>query len=62
MSNFDWKDRFEDALLRFQELKSMTKEVPASEWTPEYRKLAEAIHTMGRDIFYIGVVHGSSEL
>jgi len=50
-----WKKRFDEAGERFLYLKSLTKDIPACEWTPEYRRLAEAIHTMGRDVFYIGV-------
>jgi hypothetical protein len=42
------------AEMAFQKLKTMTKQVPADSWTPEYRELANAIHTLGRDVFYIG--------
>lgn len=49
----DWRKRFEDALAAFRKLKSLTKAVPASQWTPEYRELAEAIHTAGREHFYV---------
>lgn len=49
----DWKERFEQAATAFHELKALTKKVPASEWTPEYRELANLIHTLGRDVFYV---------
>ena len=49
----DWKQRFEQAARAFHELKGLTKKVPASEWTPEYRELAELIHTLGREVFYV---------
>ena len=39
-----------------QRLKSMTKAVSAANWTPEYRELADAIHMIGRDLYYIGRV------
>ena len=50
----DWKTRYEDAADAFHMLKSMTKKVRADSWTPEYRELAEQIHTLGRDFFYVG--------
>jgi hypothetical protein len=34
-------------------LKALTKKVPATEWTPEYGELAELIHTLGREVFYV---------
>lgn len=49
----DWKERFEQAAMAFHELKALTKKVPASEWTPEYRELANLIHMLGRDVFYV---------
>jgi hypothetical protein len=49
----DWKQRFEQAAWAFHELKGLTKKVSASEWTPEYRELAELIHTLGREVFYV---------
>lgn len=49
----NWKERFEQAAQAFHELKAMTKTVPATQWTPEYRQLAELIHTLGRDVFYV---------
>jgi hypothetical protein len=49
----DWKQRFEQAAWAFHELKGLTKKVPASEWTPAYRELAELIHTLGREVFYV---------
>jgi hypothetical protein len=47
----DWKARFEQAVMAFYELKGLTKKIPASEWTPEYRELANLIHTLGREVF-----------
>jgi hypothetical protein len=49
----DWKQRFEQTARAFHELKGLTKKVPASEWTPEYRELADLIHTLGREVFYV---------
>lgn len=49
----DWKERFEQAAMAFHELKALTKKVPASEWTPEYRELANLIHMLGRDVSYV---------
>ena len=49
----DWKERFEQAERAFHQLKGLTKKIPASEWTPEYRELANLIHTLGREVFYV---------
>lgn len=49
----NWEARYKAAELFFQKLKSITKRVPASTWTPEYKELAEAIHSAGRDAFYV---------
>jgi hypothetical protein len=35
------------------DLKALTRRVPASEWTPEYRELANPIHTFGREAFFV---------
>lgn len=51
-----WALRFIKAMEAFQELKSMTKSVPAGLWTPEYRALADKIHGMGRDYFHVGLI------
>jgi hypothetical protein len=48
-----WENRFEEAREAFGKLKSLTKRHPAFEWTPEYRELADAIHSLGRDVFYV---------
>lgn len=53
MSKSNWEERFREADMAFQKLKSMTKKVPASTWTPEYGELAELIHSTGRDVFYL---------
>jgi hypothetical protein len=44
---------WEDAEEAFMKLKSITKRVPAGSWTPEYRELAEAVHALGREVFYV---------
>jgi hypothetical protein len=49
----NWEERYRQAESAFHELKAMTKCVPASQWTPEYRALAERIHTLGREVFYV---------
>ena len=49
----NWKERFEQAAMAFHQLKGLTKKVPATEWTPEYGELAELIHTLGREVFYV---------
>jgi hypothetical protein len=46
-----WEERFTEAALAFYKLKTLTKTVPAATWTPEYRELAEAIHSLGREVF-----------
>jgi hypothetical protein len=48
-----WQERYYRAQDAFSELKTLTKEIDAGLWTPEYRKLAERIHTLGRDVFYV---------
>jgi len=48
-----WKKRFFEAENAFHVLKSMTKKVPAGAWCDNYRELAEAVHTLGRDVFYV---------
>jgi hypothetical protein len=49
----DWKTRFEEAQNAFSKLKSLTKRVPATSWTDEYRELADMVHTLGREVFYV---------
>jgi len=54
----DWAQRLglipgNQAEQAFQLLKALTKKVPAGQWTPEYRELAELIHTLGRDVFCV---------
>jgi hypothetical protein len=49
----NWEERYRTAEVAFQKLKNMTKQVPADEWSMEYRDLANAIHTLGRDVFYM---------
>lgn len=51
-----WMLRFMKAMDAFQGLKHLTKQVNAGSWTPEYRELAEQIHSMGRDYFHAGLV------
>ena len=53
MSESNWRERFEQAQMAFAELKSLTKKYNAGTWTPEYRELAERIHSLGRDVFYV---------
>lgn len=53
MSKSNWEERYREAEMAFHQLKSMTKKIPASTWTPEYRDLAEKIHTLGREVFYV---------
>jgi hypothetical protein len=49
-----WENRYRKAEQAFHVWKRMTKEdLPASLWTPEYRRLAESIHSLGRDVFYV---------
>jgi hypothetical protein len=51
-----WKERFSAVLEDFSTLKSMTKRFPVSEWSPEYRALADKIHSMGRDHFHTDII------
>jgi hypothetical protein len=53
MDKSNWEERFRQASDAWHHLKSLTKKVPASEWTPEYRELAEYIHSQGREVFYL---------
>jgi hypothetical protein len=53
MSEAYWKERYHAAEEAFQKLKSLTKRVPAGTWTDDYRELAEMIHTLGRDVFWV---------
>ena len=49
----NWKERFHQADKAFQQLKELTKVVPTKESAPEYRELANLIHTLGREVFYV---------
>jgi len=51
-----WLRRFIAVMQDFTALKTMTKNVPAGTWTPEYRELAEKIHAMGRDHFHTDII------
>lgn len=53
-----WALRYLKIARAFAGLKSMTKGVPAVDWTPEYRALAGRIHDMGRDYFHAGMLNG----
>ena len=53
------QEKLYKAEMAFQKLKAMTKQVPADSWTPEYRDLANAIHTLGRDVFGMEATFGS---
>lgn len=50
-----WEERYRKAEAAFAELKAMTKRYQASRWCLPYRELAEKIHSLGRDIFYVEV-------
>lgn len=47
-----YKIRFEAAERAFHILKAITKKVSANDWTPEYKELADAVHMIGRQVFY----------
>jgi len=49
----NYKDKYYEAERAFHKLKSLTKKISASEWTPEYRELANLIHELGRDVFFV---------
>jgi hypothetical protein len=51
-----WLKRFTAVMWDLTALRTLTKNVPASTWTPEYRELAEKIHGMGRDHFNTGII------
>jgi len=46
-------DRAKEMAFAFETLRVLTKKYPAPSWTPEYRELAEAIHSIGREAFYV---------
>jgi len=51
-----WKERYDQAEQAWQKLKLHTKEISASEWDGRgsyYRELADLIHSLGRDVFYV---------
>ena len=58
-TEMNWEERYRAAEMAFHKLKAMTKLVPADSWTPEYRDLANAIHTLGRDVFGMEATFGS---
>jgi len=49
----DDKTRIAEMLAGFARIKSLTKQHPASQWDDAYRTLANEIHAVGRDCFYI---------
>lgn len=49
----DDKARIAAMMLGFGRIKSLTKQHPAALWDDAYRKLAEEIHTVGRECFYV---------
>jgi hypothetical protein len=49
----DWQKRFYEAETAFHELKSFTKRVRLDNQTPEYKELANLVHSLGRDVFYV---------
>jgi hypothetical protein len=51
-----WESRFRAAERAFRGLKDHTKRHPAGLWTPEYRELADLIHSLGRKVFYVGII------
>jgi hypothetical protein len=51
-----WENRFREAELAFHSLKNHTKSIPASEWSKDYRELAEMIHSLGREVFYVETI------
>lgn len=48
-----WEKRFREAELAFHDLKDHTKSIPADEWSKDYRDLADMIHSLGREVFYV---------
>ena len=53
LTMINWEERYRKAEEAFATLKTMTKQIPADQWTPEYRELAGKIHTLGREVFYV---------
>ena len=49
----NWEERFYKAQDAFIKLKLHTKSIPAPEWSKDYRELAEMIHSLGREVFYV---------
>lgn len=49
----DWEKRFREAETAFHTLKQFTKKVRLDGQTPEYKQLADLIHSLGRDVFYV---------
>ena len=52
----EWAIRYLEILDVFTDLKTLTKEFDCRHWTPEYRALANLIHTMGREHFHTDFV------
>jgi hypothetical protein len=48
-----WEKRFREAESAWHGLKNHTKNIKATEWSKDYRELAEMIHSLGRDVFYV---------
>jgi hypothetical protein len=53
MSEAYWKRRYYAADEAFHRLKSHTKSAHASQWSEDYRQLADLIHSAGRDAFWL---------
>lgn len=49
----DDKARIAAMLSGFARIKSLTKQHPAAQWDDAYRRLANEIHAVGRDCFYV---------
>jgi hypothetical protein len=52
-----WETRFRKAEEAWQALKSHTKSTAAGGWTLEYRELANLVHTVGREVFFVDEPH-----
>jgi hypothetical protein len=47
------KERIAQMLAGFARIKTLTKEHPATLWDDAYRRLANEIHTVGRECFWV---------
>jgi hypothetical protein len=47
------KARLAAMMAGFARIKALTKQYPAALWDEEYRKLANEIHTVGRECFWV---------